>query len=78
MLAVHQKAQEDLQAASTAQEAAAAVSEEEKSRIRAVWVAAEEQKKVLEGKVALAAGCLKAADELKEARCMPHACALAG
>ena len=68
MLATQQKAQEELQAAKAEQEAAAAAAEEDKKRLRGMWVAAEEQKKELEAKVARASGCLKAADDLKEAR----------
>ena len=65
---VQQKAQEDLQAAQTAAQAAEQAAEDDKTRLRGMWAAAEDQKKELEAKVARAAGCLKAADDLKEAR----------
>ena len=47
----------------------AAQAAEELGRVRSVLSAIEEAKAEADAKVARAAGCLKAADELREARC---------
>lgn len=67
---LQQRLEADAAAALEAAEAAAAAAEEEKTHLRGIWAAAEEQKRELEAKVARAAGCLKAADDLREARCL--------